>query len=86
MRIALGAYRHQQNLQQEVIPRIVVSVEHQDGSASTGDASNPRPFSLSRGQLGVSYRAQELVEEWRNILTPTASGGNLIDWLRCNQH
>lgn len=44
--------------------RIVLSVEHQDGSASTGDASNTRPFSLTGGQLGVRYRAAELVEAW----------------------
>eukprot|EP00913_Durusdinium_trenchii_P025389 g23835.t1 len=47
---------------------IVLSVEHQDGSASTGDESNPRPFSFTRAQLGVSYRAQELIEVTKALL------------------
>merc|ERR1740121_1201000 len=38
---------------------VVVSVEHQDGSASTADPENPRPFSLTKGQLGTRARAQE---------------------------
>ena len=50
------------------LPRIVISVEHQDGSASTGDDSNPRPFSLTSSQLGVRYRAQELVQATLNHL------------------
>eukprot|EP00443_Scrippsiella_acuminata_P030854 CAMPEP_0115304398 /NCGR_PEP_ID=MMETSP0270-20121206/71443_1 /TAXON_ID=71861 /ORGANISM="Scrippsiella trochoidea, Strain CCMP3099" /LENGTH=403 /DNA_ID=CAMNT_0002722485 /DNA_START=258 /DNA_END=1469 /DNA_ORIENTATION=+ len=41
---------------------VVVAVEHQDGSASTADPSNPRPFSLTSGQLGVQRRAEELAE------------------------
>ncbi|CAJ1375648.1 unnamed protein product [Effrenium voratum] len=48
---------------------IVVAVEHQDGSASTGDEANPRPFSLTRGQLGVNYRAEELVQVTRALLS-----------------
>ncbi|CAJ1362990.1 unnamed protein product [Effrenium voratum] len=48
---------------------IVVAVEHQDGSASTGDEANPRPFSLMRGQLGVNYRAEELVQVTRALLS-----------------
>jgi len=52
-------------------PRIVLSVEHQDGSASTGDSSNPRPFSLTGNQLGVRYRALELVQV-PGLLRPAA--------------
>jgi len=40
---------------------VVVSVEHQDGSASTADAKNPRPFNLLKGQLGTRARAMECV-------------------------
>eukprot|EP00435_Cladocopium_sp_Y103_P071707 s200_g38.t1 len=47
---------------------IVLSVEHQDGSASTGDSSNPRPFSLTAKQLGVRYRALELVQVTQALL------------------
>lgn len=43
-------------------------MEHQDGSASTGDSSNPRPFSLTGNQLGVRYRALELVQVTRALL------------------
>ncbi|CAE7262497.1 PLA2G7 [Symbiodinium natans] len=58
---------------------IVVAVEHQDGSASTGDPANPRPFSLTRGQLGVRFRAQELVQVARALQAPGEAqryGGN----------
>jgi len=39
-----------------------------DGSASTGDSANPRPFSLTRGQLGVQYRAEELIRVAQSLL------------------
>eukprot|EP00929_Paragymnodinium_shiwhaense_P047336 TRINITY_DN24009_c0_g1_i1.p1 TRINITY_DN24009_c0_g1~~TRINITY_DN24009_c0_g1_i1.p1 ORF type:complete len:486 (+),score=90.24 TRINITY_DN24009_c0_g1_i1:57-1460(+) len=56
---------------------IVVSVEHQDGSASTADAGNPRPFSLTAGQLGTQYRAKELVSVTKDSLAP----GGLVESL-----
>mmetsp|Transcript_122870 Transcript_122870/g.393595 ORF Transcript_122870/g.393595 Transcript_122870/m.393595 type:complete len:483 (-) Transcript_122870:107-1555(-) len=55
----MGAYFLRQIASHGVI---VVAVEHRDGSASTADPSNPRPFNLMKGQLGVQLRAAELVE------------------------
>ena len=51
-------------------------MEHQDGSASTGDESNPRPFSFTRAQLGVSYRAQELIEAAWQVQEADLFGGS----------
>lgn len=55
---------------------VVVSVEHQDGSASTADTTNPRRFSLGQGQLGVNSRAQELVR-----VSEALRSSNLLDQL-----
>lgn len=56
---------------------VVVAVEHQDGSASTGDAGNPRPFSFGQGQLGVSHRAVEMI----NVAEALVSPGGLAEKL-----
>jgi len=40
---------------------VAVSIEHQDGSSSTDDPKNPRPFGRFGGQLGVQASAEEML-------------------------
>lgn len=54
---------------------VVASVEHQDGSASTADGQNPRPFNITKGQLGVRARASEVVQVAEALQAPAAEDG-----------
>lgn len=51
---------------------VVAALEHQDGSATTGDAGNSRPFKWGTEQLGVGYRASEILRVTEAL---TSAGG-----------
>lgn len=55
---------------------VVVAIEHQDGSASTADTQNPRPFSLARGQRGVRARAAEAIQVADALKEPSGAAGS----------